>query len=106
MMRKTFTQPSSIYIPHFSIFAFSHTVFFHLAPDISLTHYHISYFLMQALTSNLQCTKLLHNLLQYIFHTFASLLASHTVFFSLASHNYLKHITISCSFLQALTSNP
>src|SRR6266849_3596283 len=102
MMRKTFTQPSSIYIPHFSIFAFSHTVFFHLAPDISLTHYHISYFLMQALTSNLQCTKLLHNLLQYIFHTFISLHFSHTVFFSLASDNCLVHYYISYFLVQAL----
>src|SRR6266852_521672 len=82
----------------------SYTVFFRLAPHNYLQHYHISYFFMQALTNNLSSTILLHNLFKYIFYTFASLHLSHTVSFSLAFNNYLKHISKSCFLMQALIS--
>src|SRR6266852_1821239 len=93
------------YILHTFICLFaSYTVFFHLAPHNYLQHYHISYFFMQALTNNLSSTILLHNLFKYIFYTFASLHLSHTVSFSLAFNNYLKHISKSCFLMQALIS--
>ncbi len=50
--------------------------------------------------------KPLHNLLQYILLSFASLLYSHTVSFHLIPHNSLKLIFISYFLMQPLTNHP
>src|SRR6266849_29340 len=83
----------------------SYTVSFSLASHNCLNQYYISFILMQALTYHLLFTNLLHNIFQYILHTFICLFASYTVFFHLAPHNYLQHYHISYFFMQALTNN-
>jgi len=63
------------------------TFFSNIALAVPMLHWHETNDLVQALTSNLWFTKLLYNLLQYIFHSFVSLLPSHTASFNLANYN-------------------